>query len=136
MKITTKFTPGPWSLGRPELKGSDAHMCEVMTAYTTKDKGALMASHDIICKTWSPDHLAASIRIDRVTCFYNATLIASAPTLYVACDNAASLMEEVAKEIGARGLADLSDDLRLEAKTLRNHLAVARGEHWNRSEPR
>jgi hypothetical protein len=74
-----KHTPGPWNLGNPGLRGSDAHMCEVMTAYATKNEGATIGCYDVICRTWSPNYTASSVRLTREECFANARLIAAAP---------------------------------------------------------
>jgi len=74
-----KHTPGPWNLGNPGLRGSDAHMCEVMTAYATKNEGATLGCYDVICRTWSPNYTASSVRLTREECFANARLIAAAP---------------------------------------------------------
>ena len=74
-------TPGPWNLGNPGLRGSDAHMCQVMTAYATKNEGATIGCYDVICRTWSPDCTVSSVRLTREECFANARLIAAAPEL-------------------------------------------------------
>jgi hypothetical protein len=50
----------------------------------------------------------------------------SARTLRQRADHAVTAMERVADEIGARGLIDLSDDLRLEARRLRSATSKAR----------
>ena len=79
--LKTEYTPGPWHLGKPDRNGEDAHMCEVMTAYTTKNEGAAVGCYDIICRTWSHERLAASVRLSRQECIANARLIAAAPEL-------------------------------------------------------
>lgn len=74
-------TPGPWHLGRPDRDGEDAHMCEVMTKYTTASGAGTLPCYDIICRTWSPHQLVASVRLTRSECQANARLIAAAPEL-------------------------------------------------------
>ena len=84
--MSMKHTPGPWHLGSVDRNGEDAHMCEVQTKYATKSRGADIACYDLICRTWSPKYLAASIRLDRNTCIANARLIAAAPELLAALE--------------------------------------------------
>jgi hypothetical protein len=64
-------------------------MCEVMTAYATKNEGATLGCYDVICRTWSPNYTASSVRLTREECFANARLIAAAPELLEALQVAA-----------------------------------------------
>ena len=68
-------------MGRPDRDGQDAHMCEVMTGYATASGAGTLPCYDIICRTWSPEHLVASVRLTRSECQANARLIAAAPEL-------------------------------------------------------
>ncbi len=85
-------TPGPWHLGRPDRDGEDAHMCEVMTKYTTASGAGTLPCYDIICRTWSPHQLVASVRLTRSECQANARLIAAAPELLEALKLARSII--------------------------------------------
>jgi hypothetical protein len=60
-------------------------MCEVMTGYATASGAGTLPCYDIICRTWSPEHLVASVRLTRSECQANARLIAAAPELLEAC---------------------------------------------------
>ena len=86
----SKHTPGPWHLGRPDGNGEDAHMCEVMTKYTTASEAGTLPCYDIICRTWSPKHLVASVRLTRPECQAYARLIAAAPELLEALKEVAA----------------------------------------------
>ena len=88
----SKHTPGPWHLGRPDRDGEDAHMCEVMTKYTTASGAGTLPCYDIICRTWSPHQLVASVRLTRSECQANARLIAAAPELLEALKLARSII--------------------------------------------
>lgn len=96
--MKTKHTPGPWSLGRPDSQGQDAYMCEVMTAYATKSEGASIGCYDVICRTWSPREICASLRLSREECFANARLIAAAPDLLSALEDLLPMFADWHKE--------------------------------------
>lgn len=99
-----RFTPGPWSLGKPDRQGDDVHLCEVMTAYATANEGATVAAYDLICRTWSSSHIASSVRISHEAAIANARLIAAAPDLYAALVQLldASLAETTLRESAGR----------------------------------
>ena len=79
-------------MGRPDRDGEDAHMCEVMTKYTTASGAGTLSCYDIICRTWSPHQLVASVRLTRSECQANARLIAAAPELLEALKLARSII--------------------------------------------
>ena len=80
MEATMKHTPGPWRIFPPE------HMCTVTAEGEMSDV--------VICRTWSPDHVASYVGFTRDECLANAHLIAAAPDLLAALERLHAIASE------------------------------------------
>jgi hypothetical protein len=84
MSEKTKHTPGPWTLG------DFPWMCQVIAPVNDPDRPGL--GH-VVCKTWSPDHIASYVGFSRDEQYANARLIAAAPDLLAVLKEVAECSE-------------------------------------------
>lgn len=105
----TKFTRGPWHTERA-LNGRIA----ITHAHTEPGAISSPLAHVVARPSWREEAEA------------NAALIRCAPTLYLAAENAANKMDQVARDIDSIEPGE-AETLRHAAKSLRQTLAIARG---------